>query len=102
MVLLDGLLLNSLRESHRCDSCHTDEGIWRRKSLSEPGTSLVIASSSFRPLHLLSEVELPPFSIPFPLLLSVETMENDSFCLRLLLSLVSREICFEEYPSGSG
>jgi hypothetical protein len=28
-------------------------------------------------------------------------MENDSFCLWLLLSLVSREVCFEEYPTGS-
>lgn len=61
----------------------------------------MIASSSFKPLHLLSRTEPPLFITPFPLLLSAETMENDSFCLWLLLSLVSREVCFEECPSGS-
>lgn len=87
--------------SHRYGSCLADEEIWRRRSLSGPCSSLVIASSSSKPLHLLSRAEPPPFTTPFPLLLSAETMENDSFRLWLLLSLVSREVCFEERPSGS-
>jgi hypothetical protein len=99
--IADGLLLNFLRESHRYDFCHAAEEIWGRRSLSGPGSSLVIASPPFKPLHLLSRAEPPPFSTPLTLLLSIETMENDSFCLWLLLSLVSREVCFEEYPTGS-
>lgn len=83
------MLLKFLRGGHRYDSHYADEEIWRRRSPG-PCSLLVMTSLSFKPLHLLSREEPPPFSTPCLLLLFIETMEK-RLALPVAASLIGEQ-----------